>query len=181
MRHETRDLVGDVPFLEALSQMLCQCSALGARTGRALQDCLHAERERSICFAIGEGPSGGARQWIAFALPEGTHPRRLYTNGFTIALPLARAQQSCSARPVRAPKAGECFAQGKALPKTRRPQARDGKELRESLDLSRPKAKRSLVKGTREAPPFHKPVGVKESIEKLPFRKPLPCRRQGKG
>jgi len=45
-------------FLETLCQVLGQCPTLGARTGRALQNGLHAEREQSICFAFGEGPSG---------------------------------------------------------------------------------------------------------------------------
>ena len=52
------------PFLEALCRVLYQCSAFGARTGRALQNGLHAEREQSIVSAIGEGSSGGPRQWI---------------------------------------------------------------------------------------------------------------------
>ena len=93
--------------------------------------------------------------------------------------------QFCSARPVRAPKEGQCFAHGKALPKTCRPRARAGKGLRESLGLSPPKAKQSRMKGSREAPPFHKPLDAKGILRKRsPFahramwqglHRPRPC------
>ena len=86
---------------------------------------------------------------------------------------------------VRAPCAHQ--RQGSASHKAKRFQKRAGhragteKGLRESLNLSLPKAKPSLVKGTRGALPFHKPLGVKRSIEKLAFHKPMSCRRQRKG
>ena len=39
-------------FLEALCLVRSRCRALGARTGRALQDCSALSRWRSKCFAI---------------------------------------------------------------------------------------------------------------------------------
>ncbi len=50
--------------LEALCRWRSQFSAFGARTGRALQDCFHAEHELSTCFTFGEGPSRGHRQRV---------------------------------------------------------------------------------------------------------------------
>ena len=142
-------------FLEALGQVLCHCSALGARTGRALQDCLHAERELSICFTFGEGPSEGApRQWhsIRFALGScarsfavralcahqrqgnASHKAKRFQKRAGHGRGSRKAQRFAYAFPT--PKAGKCFAQGKALPKACRPQARVEKGLRSSLPLS---------------------------------------------
>ena len=56
--------------------------------------------------------------------------------GNPLAWPLACAQQFCRARPVRAPKERQCFAHGKTLLKTCRPQGRGEKGLRGSLGLS---------------------------------------------
>ena len=90
------------PSLEALCRVLCQCSALGARTGRALRNGLHAERERSIGSAIGEGPSGGLAREIAFALPEGVHspkvPRHWHCIGFAFSMCAAVLQCAPRAR-----------------------------------------------------------------------------------
>ena len=63
--------------LEALCQVLCQCSSSGARTGRALQNGLHTERLQNICSAIGEGPSGALAREIASPCPKALTPRRL--------------------------------------------------------------------------------------------------------
>ena len=80
------------PTARVFAERLAMCASIypasGARTGRALQNGLHAERELSIGSAIGEGPSEGLpkdsirtarrlpspkapRQWAAFALPLG--------------------------------------------------------------------------------------------------------------
>ena len=69
------------PFLEALCRVLYQCSAFGARTGRALQNGLHAERERSIGSAIGEGPSEGPAKGSPSPCPKASTPRWLLANG----------------------------------------------------------------------------------------------------
>ena len=51
------------PFLEALCLVISQCSAFGARTGRALQNCFALGRWRSNYFAIrNRGVSGGTRR-----------------------------------------------------------------------------------------------------------------------
>ena len=75
------------------------------------------------------------RQRIAFALPEGTSPRRPLANGQPSPCLWPVRTQFCSARPVRTPKEEQCFAQGLALPKTRRPQDRAEKGLRSSLSF----------------------------------------------
>ena len=108
-------------FLEALCQVLCQCSALGARTGRALQNGLHTERLQTICRAIGEGPSRGPRQRI--------------NNGFTRRHPLSEGSSPLaphwlclwvvrSSFAVRAPCAHQ--RQGNASHKAKRFQRRAG-------------------------------------------------------
>ena len=71
--------------------------------------------------------------------------------GTPLAWPLARAQQFCRARPVRAPKEGKCFAHGKALPKTCRPQARRGKGWRSSPSF--PRTSSGLTCAGRPGPP----------------------------
>ena len=58
--------------LEALGRMLDQCPALGARTGRALQNGLHTEREQSLDSAIGEVPLVWGGLW---AMPLECHWR----------------------------------------------------------------------------------------------------------
>ena len=78
------------PTARVFAERLAMCASIypasGARTGRALQNGLHAEREQAIGSAIGEGPSEeppkdsiriarrhlspkAPRQWAAFALP----------------------------------------------------------------------------------------------------------------
>ncbi len=85
MRPETRDLPGGhetlrppvgeaapgaCPFLEALGRVLGQCTSLGARTGRALQDCFALGRWRGIGFAIHCRDKGGERLARTLALPQ---------------------------------------------------------------------------------------------------------------
>ena len=148
--------------------------ACGARTGRALQNGLHAKCEQSIGSSIGEGPSGGPRQWInnglarrlpspkaprqwkAFALPEGVHSPMAPRQWKAFALPLACAHAVLQCAP-------RARTKGRAMLRTRLSASKDApatgkgeKGLRESLHLSPPKAKQSLVKGTREAPPCAK-------------------------
>ena len=114
------------------------------------------------------------------ALPLARSRRGALANGQSSPCLRAVRTQFCSARLVRAPPEGKCFAQIKALPKTRRPQDRAEKGLRESPSLSPPKATRSLVKGTREAPPFHKPLDAKGLVRK---RSPFTghCAAAGRG
>ena len=49
-------------FLEALGQALSQCSALGARTGRALPNCSALSQWQNDCFAIRRRTVGGERE-----------------------------------------------------------------------------------------------------------------------
>jgi len=104
--------------------------------GRALRNGLHAEREQSIGSAIGEEPSGGLANEIAFALPEGIHsptlalhwlcpkastPRRLLAFGTAFALPLGRAHAVLQCAPPCAHQ-----RQGDASHKAKRFQRRRG-------------------------------------------------------
>ncbi len=108
--------------LEALCRVLCHCSALGARTGRALQNGLHTGRLQALGCAFGGGPSvwgplgdaigcafGGSAPTMAIpALPQRarcplsqyTPPRRLLANGeaFVLLLDRAHAVLQCAPR-----------------------------------------------------------------------------------
>ena len=100
------------------------------------------------------------RQWAAFALP------------------WAVRTQFCSARLVRASKEEQCFAQGKALPKTRRPQDRAEKGLRSSLSFP-PCAHQRRENASHMAKRFqkragHRPDGRKVCENRFPFHRQMP-------
>ena len=90
----------------ALTHWRCQYSAVGARTGRALRNCLHANRMQAFYPAIGEEPGAYTRtectpltcQWHATGSPLGIPPRRLPANG----APLDRHRPARSSSAVRA-------------------------------------------------------------------------------
>ena len=88
------------------------------------------------------------RQWAAFALP------------------WAVRTQFCSARLVRASKEEQCFAQGKALPKTRRPQDRAEKGLRSSLSFP-PCAHQRKSNASHKAKRFQKRAGHRTGPRKV--------------
>ena len=102
-------------------------------------------------------------------------PRRLHANGEAFALPLDRAQQFCSARPVRAPTARKRFAQGKALPKTRRPRARIAKGPALCTCLSRTNGSQTLR--TRQSASKDAPVTGADRERPSALHMPFPHQR----
>ena len=168
------------PFLEALCRVLCQCSAFGARTGRALQDCFALGRRRSNCFAIRCRAGAQAARPLASMKPQAAQPMvkrarpRLYYHWYPIGVAFGLCAGSFA---VRAPCAHQRL--GNASHKAKRFQKRRGggvvgERIAIITPLSTPKAKQLLLKGTRGAQAFHKPLATgaereRPSASRMPF------------
>ena len=118
---------------------LARCSrAGGAIVGPPAPLAPTAARQHGPPFGEAASPSPKPpRQWIAFVLP------------------LACAQQFCSARPVRAPKEGKMLRIRQSASKNVPATGKDWERIAIITPLSPPQTKQSLVKGTRGAPPSY--------------------------
>ncbi len=115
------------PFLEALCLVISQCSAFGARTGRALQNCFALGRWRSNCFAIRCRAGAQAARPLASMKPQAAQPMvkrarsRLYYHWHPIGVAFGLCAGSFA---VRAPCAHQRL--GNASHKAKRFQKRAG-------------------------------------------------------
>ena len=127
------------------------------------------------CFAIAP-PWRGKFRGDRSPFPHQACGRAVFGSALPRALPLLRLGCAHGAR-----------TKGRGMLRIRQSASKDGaveewagKGLRESLDLSTPKAKQLLLKGSREAPTFHKPLDAKGRLRMhSPFTSH--CRAANKG